>query len=57
MRSIVYMGPKNIEIRERPMPVIKLGEALIKVKYCGICGSDPKIKEVGKNNIKVISTI
>lgn len=43
MRSIVYMGPKNIEIRERPMPVIKLGEALIKVKYCGICGSDIKI--------------
>jgi len=51
------MGPKNIEIRERPMPIIKSGETLIKVKYCGILRSDPKIKEVGKNNIKVISTI
>jgi len=43
MKSLVYMGPKQIEIRERPIPVINSGEALIKVKYCGICGSDLKI--------------
>lgn len=43
MKALVYMGPKQMEIRERPMPVIKLGEALIKVKYCGICGSDLKM--------------
>lgn len=43
MKSLVYVGPKQIEIRERPIPIIKSGEALIKVKYCGICGSDIKM--------------
>ena len=51
MKSLVYMGPKQIEIRERPIPVINSGEALIKVKYCGICGSDLRIKEVKKKLI------
>lgn len=40
MKSILIKEPGKIEIREMPMPVAKEGEALLKVKYCGICGAD-----------------
>ena len=40
MKAIVIPSPNQIEIREIPMPVVKDGEALLKVKYVGICGAD-----------------
>lgn len=40
MKAIVISNPNEIEIREVPMPVVKEGEALLKVKYVGICGAD-----------------
>ena len=40
MKAIVIPTPDEIEIREVPMPVVKDGEALLKVKYVGICGAD-----------------
>lgn len=40
MKSIVINGPKNVQIVERQMPVVKKGEALLKLMYGGICGSD-----------------
>ena len=40
MKAIVIPSPNEIEIREVPMPEIKDGEALLKVKYVGICGAD-----------------
>ncbi len=40
MKAIVIPKPGEIEIREVPMPVVKEGEALLKVKYVGICGAD-----------------
>ena len=40
MKAIVIANPDNIEIREVPMPDVKEGEALLKVKYVGICGAD-----------------
>lgn len=40
MKAIVIPNPNEIEIREIPMPVVKDGEALLKVKYVGICGAD-----------------
>ena len=40
MKAIVIPTPNEIEIREVPMPVVKDGEALLKVKYVGICGAD-----------------
>ena len=30
---------KNVYYEDRPMPVIGHGEALVRVKYAGICGS------------------
>lgn len=40
MKAIVIPSPGEIEIREVPMPEVKEGEALLKVKYVGICGAD-----------------
>ncbi len=40
MKAIVIPEPNKIEIREVPMPVVGEGEALLKVRYVGICGAD-----------------
>jgi 2-desacetyl-2-hydroxyethyl bacteriochlorophyllide A dehydrogenase len=39
MKALVYQGPYQVTIEERPVPRVK-GNALIKVSYSGICGSD-----------------
>ncbi len=41
MRAAIFQGPGQIEVREVPEPVIKNpDEAIVKVTYCCICGSD-----------------
>lgn len=40
MKAIVITAPGEIEIREIEKPVRKKGEAMLKIKYCGICGAD-----------------
>jgi (R,R)-butanediol dehydrogenase/meso-butanediol dehydrogenase/diacetyl reductase len=40
MRAAVYNGVKDIRVEEVPEPKAGPGEVKVKVKYCGICGSD-----------------
>jgi len=40
MKALVYMGPEDIRLMDRPKPEIQNDEVLIKVRYCGVCGSD-----------------
>ena len=40
MKAAVSMAIGKIEIQEIPRPVPDEGEALVRVDYCGICGSD-----------------
>ena len=40
MRSLCYTGPNQLELREAPKPEPKEGEVLLRVRACGICGSD-----------------
>jgi L-iditol 2-dehydrogenase len=42
MKAVVYYerADKAIEIRDVPMPAIGPDECLVRVKYCGICGSE-----------------
>ena len=40
MKAIVIPAPNEIEIREVPMPQVKEGEALLRVRCVGICGAD-----------------
>lgn len=40
MNALVYQGPWEMPIETIPEPDPKAGEVKIRVKYCGICGSD-----------------
>ena len=40
MRAAVIEGPEKITVIEKPVPYPGPGEVLVKVDYCGICGSD-----------------
>jgi threonine dehydrogenase-like Zn-dependent dehydrogenase len=39
-RAIVQTGPRQLELRELPVPDIADDSALLRVEACGICGSD-----------------
>ncbi len=40
MREAILEGKRRFVVRDAPEPVLGEGELLIKVQYCGICGSD-----------------
>ncbi len=39
-RAVVQTGPRQLEMRELPIPEIDEESALLRVEACGICGSD-----------------
>lgn len=43
MKAGLYVSEKNVEVREVKKPSITTDEALIKVSYAGICGTDMMI--------------
>jgi 2-desacetyl-2-hydroxyethyl bacteriochlorophyllide A dehydrogenase len=47
MRAAVLEGKRKFLIKEVPEPVLEKDEVLIKVKYCGICGSDLHVFKEG----------
>jgi 2-desacetyl-2-hydroxyethyl bacteriochlorophyllide A dehydrogenase len=40
MKAAVLNGPGDLQVLEKPVPQVGPGEVLVKVSYCGICGSD-----------------
>jgi len=40
MRAAVVASPNKMELKEIPIPGITADEVLVKIRYCGICGSD-----------------
>ncbi|MBZ5542754.1 MAG: alcohol dehydrogenase catalytic domain-containing protein [Acidobacteriia bacterium] len=44
MRAGVYRGPETVQVEDWPVPQLASGEALVKVRYAGICGSDILIR-------------
>lgn len=40
MQALVWLGPREMEMRDEPWPEVEDDEVLIKVAYCGICGSE-----------------
>ncbi|MDR3366487.1 MAG: alcohol dehydrogenase catalytic domain-containing protein, partial [Prevotellaceae bacterium] len=40
MKAVKIAKPGEFDVVEVPTPKPAAGEALLKVKYCGICGSD-----------------
>jgi len=45
MKAALFQGPSRIEVKEIDKPKIQKGEALIKISYAGICGTDLHIFE------------
>jgi L-iditol 2-dehydrogenase len=40
MRAAVYYGPDDVRLEERDLPKPGLGEVVVRMLACGICGSD-----------------
>jgi 2-desacetyl-2-hydroxyethyl bacteriochlorophyllide A dehydrogenase len=40
MRAAAWIGPEQIRIVERDEPVAAVGQAIVEVAACGVCGSD-----------------
>ena len=40
MKALVYSAPEKFEIKEIPTPEVKPHQVLIRVKACGLCGTD-----------------
>ena len=40
MKALVVEGVKQFTYKDVPMPVLKDDEVLVRVRACGICGSD-----------------
>lgn len=40
MKALIYYGPKDIRIEDRPMPECGSKDVIVKVARAGICGSD-----------------
>ena len=48
MKSIVFHGAHNVSLDNIPVPVPQRDQVLIKVKACGVCGTDIHIYEGAK---------
>jgi len=52
MKAAIYEGCKKITIRDVNKPVLDNNEVLIRVEYCGICGSDLFIYSGNNSRVK-----
>jgi len=50
MRAAVYYGKEDVRLETVPVPKIGLGELLIRVHTCGICGTDLKKIATGSHS-------
>ncbi|MBT4644760.1 MAG: alcohol dehydrogenase catalytic domain-containing protein, partial [Deltaproteobacteria bacterium] len=47
MRVALFQGPKKINVETVPRPELDEGEILLRIRACGICGSDLHAYERG----------
>ena len=50
-KSAVWSGPNKLLLVEENLPILKNGEALLKVESCAICGSDLRILKHGNPRV------
>ena len=48
MKSAVFYGVRDLRVEESPKPKVGSKEVLIRVKACGVCGTDIHIYEGDK---------
>jgi len=51
MKALVFQGPGNIVFKEVPTPSCPADGILLKVKACGLCGSDLRTYHSGHRNV------
>ncbi|MCH8884565.1 MAG: iditol 2-dehydrogenase, partial [SAR324 cluster bacterium] len=42
MRAVLFLGDRELELREFPDPAPEAGEVVLEIKASGMCGSDLK---------------
>lgn len=47
MRAAVFYGKRDVRLETRPVPQPDAGEVLLKIRFCGICGSDLEAYKYG----------
>lgn len=67
MKTAVYYGPYDVRIEERPVPVPGPNQMLVKIDYCGICGTDmesykrtgliPPVRVFGHENVGTVAAL
>ncbi|SNS26529.1 zinc-dependent alcohol dehydrogenase [Tropicimonas sediminicola] len=40
MKALVYTGPNRVEVQDIPVPEGRSGQAKVRMRYCGVCGTD-----------------
>jgi len=50
MRAAVYRGVNDVRVETIPVPEIGVGEVLVKIHTCGICGTDLKKIHTGSHD-------
>jgi L-iditol 2-dehydrogenase len=49
VKAAIHVGPGRVRVEERPVPPIGAGELLLRVRGCGLCGSDlAKLRAAGR---------
>ncbi|AZT91127.1 alcohol dehydrogenase [Caldicellulosiruptor changbaiensis] len=57
MRAAVFYGKKDLRVEEIDLPPLKEGEILVKIRACGICGTDVHIFNGEEGSAKVTPPI
>lgn len=47
MKAAVFYGKDNIRIEERPRPSAGPNQLVVKIDYCGVCGTDVESYQTG----------
>ncbi|WP_193139016.1 zinc-binding dehydrogenase [Meridianimarinicoccus sp. MJW13] len=40
MKALVYTGPNKVEVQDVPVPAGRSGAVKVRMRYCGVCGTD-----------------
>jgi L-iditol 2-dehydrogenase len=51
VKAVVFHGPGDLRLEERPRPRIADDELLVKIEACALCGSDARTFRFGASNI------
>ena len=51
MKAAVYYGPRDVRVESVPRPTAGLGEVVLRVLRCSVCGTDKRIFTHGQKNV------